>query len=470
MAVTQSRTSSRHLAALAVAISLVGGVSGCGGHHQRSTTSSAAPPGTRLTDAHPCRGIAGFTCEVLSVPLDHGGEKDRALRLQVGVQGGARAPHGVLLFLTGGPGQPGVPLIPRIRSRLGSALDGYRLVMFDQRGTGAGALRCPALQAAAGASDLVVPPRGAVDACARSIGPDRRYFTTAETVADIEQLRRALGAARLTIDGVSYGTFVAERYALTYPHSVARLVLDSVVPQQGADPLSLASIERTAPALRSACAAASCGFDPARDLAEVVRAHRDGPQLLNAVVAESIVAPSFPHVLDALHAAARGAMGPVDAFLAGVRSGEAAPAAALSQGLHESTLCLDLEAPWDPRTAPSARAASLARAAARLPASRLFPYDRATASGNGIGQGCAQWPRTDRPTVADGNPADPLPPVPVLLLAGERDLSTPLIWAREEARDAPHGHLLVVPGAGHSVQTRSHSAAVARAVSQFLGR
>ncbi len=50
------------------------------------------------------------------------------------------------MLLTGGPGQPGVPFVSRLAGRLGPALRGYRLVMFDQRGTGAGALNCPALQ------------------------------------------------------------------------------------------------------------------------------------------------------------------------------------------------------------------------------------------------------------------------------------------------------------------------------------
>jgi pimeloyl-ACP methyl ester carboxylesterase len=167
---------------------------GCGGHHHASTSTTQSTPQPSLTGAHGCPGIGGFTCESLSVPLDHAGGSSRGLRLQVGVQNAAEAPRGVLLFLAGGPGQPGVPLIPRIRSRVGDALDGYRLVMIDQRGTGAGALRCPSLQTTAGASDLVVPPVGQVAACAREVGPSRRFFTTAETVGDIEALRRALGA------------------------------------------------------------------------------------------------------------------------------------------------------------------------------------------------------------------------------------------------------------------------------------
>jgi pimeloyl-ACP methyl ester carboxylesterase len=176
-------------------------------------------------------------CSTLSVPLDHAGQADGTLALAVGMSPARRAPRGEVLFLTGGPGQPGVPFLTRIHTRLRTELNGYRLVMFDQRGTGAGALACPGLQEAAGASDLTAVSPGTVAACAQSIGTDRRYYSTSETIADIEQLRAALGVPRLTLDGVSYGTFVAERYALAYPTHVARLVLDSVVPQTGVDPL-----------------------------------------------------------------------------------------------------------------------------------------------------------------------------------------------------------------------------------------
>ena len=141
----------------------------------------------------------------------------------------------MLLALTGGPGQGGVAFVPRARQRMRRLLHDYRLVMLDQRGTGAGALRCPALQRAMGTSDLTVPPRGTVEACAQALGPRRRFYSTADTVADLDALRAALGADKLTLDGVSYGTFVAERYAIAHPDRVARLVLDSVVPAAGLD-------------------------------------------------------------------------------------------------------------------------------------------------------------------------------------------------------------------------------------------
>lgn len=387
----------------------------------------------------------------------------------VGIQHDARPVHGVLVFLTGGPGQPGVPLIPHVVSRMGAALSGYRLVMFDQRGTGQAALRCPALQANAGASDLTRVPPDAVTRCARAIGPSRRYFTTPETVADIDALRVALGVGRLTLDGVSYGTYVAERYALTHPDRVSRLVLDSVVPQQGVDPLYLAALQATARVLRDACAQAGCRWDPAEDVRTLVRRDHDGPQLLNALVAESVAVPSFTEVLGPVHAAAEGHTHALKVFLAELPSYESAPADVLSQGLHESTLCLDLAAPWNPTAGGSERALAIRRAIERVPARSLFPFDRATAYGNGLAQGCLAWPPTALPAVFDGDPSAELPPVPVLLLAGERDLSTPLAWAREEAAKAPDGRLVIVPGAGHSVQTRAHDPGVRNALIRFLG-
>ena len=106
--------------------------------------------------------------------------------------------------------------------------------------------------------------------------------------------------------------------------------------------------------------------------------------------------------------------------------------------------------------------------AQRLPVSAFYPFDRSTAIGNGIARGCLAWPPTDPPSLPVGNPSGPLPAIPVLLLAGERDLSTPLAWARQEAEHAPDGQLLAVPGAGHSVQLRARDPAVRRALARFL--
>jgi pimeloyl-ACP methyl ester carboxylesterase len=363
-----------------------------------------------------------------------------------------------------------VSLIARLAAKLAPVVDDYRLVMLDQRGTGANALVCDALQAQMGVSDLRPPTPGAVRACGAKIGPQRRLYTTLDTVADLELLRRGLGVATWVVDGVSYGSYVAARYGLAHPDHVDKLVLDSVLPHDGIDMLSVTSMSASARVLRDACRQARCGTDPVADLARVVRRYGNGAEVLDALVLMSIVDPTFVRNVDIprlLHAAAAGDRYGLDSFLAGVRAGTSAPAGTLSQGLHASTLCTDLRGPWGTSAVPpAARNAAVERAVARLSTGSVWPFDRRTARANGFLQTCLYWPVT-RPTPGPG-PAARLRP-PTLLLAGTHDLSTPLDWARHEARLAPRGRLVVVPGAGHSIQSRDASGRGIRALADFLG-
>jgi pimeloyl-ACP methyl ester carboxylesterase len=456
---------------IAVACTLAACGGGGGGAKQGTTTTTARPaptpapaPAPRLTGSRPCSNAKGFTCSTLEVPLDHSGRMPGTLRLRVAVGDNAGAPRGVLLVLTGGPGQGGVSFIPSLRRRFGPALRQYRAVMLDQRGTGPhGALNCPALQRAVGTSDLTVPPPGTVEACARRLGSQRRHYSTADTVADLDALRAALGADKLTIDGTSYGTFVAERYAIAHPNRVARLVLDSVVPASSLDLLEVDGMRESARVLRLVCRAQRCPGDPAADLAAVVRARHDGPAVYDTIVAMSVGSPDFPGLLAALRAARQGRPQRLDRLVGVVRRAQRAPAQVLSQGLHAATLCADTHLPWGAPTAPLAgRAAALRRDTARVDPA---PFDRATVVGNGLAQTCLRWPPTPAPPAPTNGD---LPPVPTLLLAGDRDLSTPLPWAREQAAHAPNGRLVIVKGSGHSVQSRGRPPAGRRAVRRFL--
>src|SRR5437763_1614989 len=124
-----------------------------------ATAASASAGGAdrpALAGAQPCAEAPGFTCSTLTVQLDRSGEVPGRLGLQVAVRTGGGS-LGTLLFLTGGPGQPGVPVASFVSGRLSRLFAGYRVVFFDQRGTGANALRCPALQRQMGSSDLAVP-------------------------------------------------------------------------------------------------------------------------------------------------------------------------------------------------------------------------------------------------------------------------------------------------------------------------
>ena len=212
--------------------------------------SASRGEATGLHDRHPCPGEPGFTCSTLTVPLDHSGSRRGSLDLAVATADNADASRGVLLLITGGPGQPGVPVLARVPVILGIEQTAYRVVVYDQRGTGAGALDCPALQAAMGSSDLYPPPAPSVRTCARKLGDRRRFFGTDDVVADMESLRKALGAKTWTLDGISYGTYVGERYALAHPDRVKRLVLDSVVPHTGETDLGVDEFHATARVLR----------------------------------------------------------------------------------------------------------------------------------------------------------------------------------------------------------------------------
>jgi pimeloyl-ACP methyl ester carboxylesterase len=375
----------------------------------------------------------------------------------------ADAPRGVLLVLSGGPGQPGLPIIHGYVSRaLSTEQHQYRIVVFDQRGTGAGALDCKALQREMGSSDLTPPMAFAVRWCARKLGARRQFYGTDDTVADMESLRQALGVKKWALDGISYGTYVGERYGLVHPSHVSKLVLDSVVPQVGETDLGVYGFAAVRRVLGSVC-----GTGCVADVATVVRRYHLGPQLFDALTFDSIADPTYRkywNVPAALHAAARGRRKRLDTFLAAALRFQQYPANLLDQGLHASTLCADWRFPWGTSAAPLAgRETKLRAAVARIPARKLYPFDRQTASGNGFVRQCLPWGST---------PPTPLPHgkllVPTLMVEGDHDLSTQLAWARQQLALTPHGKLVIVPGAGHSVQSRAVSDVGRKAVARFL--
>lgn len=481
------------VAAAALVVAVLAGGAGCAGPSGSvaGTTSGAAPSavlgdGVPLADATPieigggtswsglrtCPGnLDAYRCAILTVPLDRQTAGSERLPLFV-VAGGKLDADRTLVFLTGGPGQAGSGAAERVIGRFGGASAGIRIVLVDQRGTGARALSCPRLQDEVGTSDLTVPTPDTVQACGDALGPKRAFYSTTDTVADLEDLRRALGVDRLSFDGVSYGTYVAQRYAAAHPTRVDRMVLDSVVPVTGFDPLMTEVFPEVTRVLEAVCVEASCRRDPSADLAATVRRSPDlGPALLDTLTAMSVLDPTYGGVLAALRAGATGNDGPARTLVTTWKQRQAAPADVLSQGLHASTLCLDLPFPWGGAdTDPAIRGDAVARALAALPKDELAPFGAATAAGNGFVATCRYWPRTPDAYV-DVDPYTELPALSrsgprTLILAGDRDLSTPLIWARAAAAAMPGSRLVVVPGAGHSVQSRG--GAVADEVTTFL--
>src|SRR5215831_8667538 len=205
MRIAPHATRAARAAAAAIPLALLAAACTAAPSASRSGTPSArpaAPPAQpSLTGVHPCPGLPGFTCTYLAVPLDRSGKVPGTLRLRVAVGDNSRARLGTLLFLTGGPGQPGVPFVRPVAHELTPAIRAYRLVMIDQRGTGGEGLNCPGLQQQMGESDTIPPTAQAVRSCAEGLGARRNFFTTADTVSDLDALRQALHLRSWTLDG-----------------------------------------------------------------------------------------------------------------------------------------------------------------------------------------------------------------------------------------------------------------------------
>lgn len=228
-----------------------------------------APSASALPFA-PCLNSPGFACTSLGVPLDRSGTVGGGVTLSIErMQAAHSQSEDAVIALAGGPGQAAIPLAPAMARLIAPALATRDLIVFDQRGTGAsGPISCPVFED---------PPRKAsvgrvFERCALQIGAARGFYTTQESVADIEAIRQATGYRRLVLYGVSYGTKVALEYAERYPQNVEALVLDSVVPTDRPDPFSLSTFAAIAPVLSELCSARTCAGitgNPLADLAQL---------------------------------------------------------------------------------------------------------------------------------------------------------------------------------------------------------
>jgi pimeloyl-ACP methyl ester carboxylesterase len=225
---------------------------------------SAASASARF---RPCPGRPDVQCGRVVVPFDQTGVVRGALSLHVERMHTHGSAKGAMIALAGGPGQAATPFLSDFRVTLDPALHGRDLVVFDQRGTGQSAeLFCPGL----GSHNL---PDLGVGRCAARLGSIRGFFSTSESVSDIEAVRRAIGVDKIDLYGVSYGTKVALDYAIRYPQHIDRLVLDSVVMPGELDPWELSSFAAIPRLLGQVCAKDACrGItnDPAGDLAKLV--------------------------------------------------------------------------------------------------------------------------------------------------------------------------------------------------------
>jgi pimeloyl-ACP methyl ester carboxylesterase len=422
----------------------------------------------------PCGNSNDFACGHLAVPLDPGSSGNPSETITLAIRR-HRAPVGeartAVIALAGGPGQAALPFAEQFAEVLGPIVSTRDLIAFDQRGIGLShPLSCHRFEQA-----LDGGPFGpAIAECAAQIGPTRSDYTSADTVADIETIRLAGGYEKLVLYGTSYGTKVAEEYAQAYPSHVEALVLDSVVPPNGPDPLDLATFAAVPRILRQLCAARACAHitrNPTADLQKLVarlgrgemrgrwidghgRAHPiaiSADALIGVLVAgdlEPILRAEFPA---AIRAAANGDTAALARLLARAESGEAeaeSPSESFDTPLYYATSCEEEQFPWNRASSPRVRLAEAKARIAALPPSAVAPFTGAQVLDFSDMPACAFWPfSSPAPAAQDA----PLPAVPTLILSGADDLRTPTANAHEVAAQIPGSHLLVVPNVGHSV-------------------
>jgi pimeloyl-ACP methyl ester carboxylesterase len=444
--------------------------------------ASAAP----AAKAASCPHDSAFRCSWLTVPLDRSGRVPGSVRVRYAV---TRRPRRgpILLALSGGPGQPSVAAAESFAASLDPMLTRYRLAVLDQRGTGAsGALRCPAIQRLRALEPFT--PK-AVEACARRLGERRAFQTTADTVLDLDALRRRLGVSRMALMGISYGTHVALQYARTFPAQTERLILDSIVGPDGPDPFLLDTYRGLPRVLTEQCARSACRgitTDPVGDVGALAARLARGPVRGHARDAEGRPRPVAyrsqeealylllagdlnPFLQAALPAALAASRAGDDALLLRVRRDAQGPRMSvgdLSFGLNVATSCTDGGPPW-PLSTPVDRRRALGEAAlAGVPSSDYAPFDAATVFASSYGDDCLLWPQD---VVRPASTA-PLPDVPALLLGGGLDMRTPVENATATAALLPRATVVRVAGAGHDVLDSDVTGCAQRALARFAAR
>jgi pimeloyl-ACP methyl ester carboxylesterase len=432
----------------------------------------------------------GFACTRLSVPLDRSGRVPGRISLFVERIRATRRPRtGATFVLAGGPGQSASDSFQG--DSLGQLAPAFRhrdLIVFDQRGSGrSGLLRCKRLEHA----NLLRAGMEAAD-CAAKLGLARAFYTTRDSVEDIEAIRRRIGITKIALYGTSYGTKVALAYALRYPGHVERLLLDSVVEANGPDPFYRDTFSAIPRALRALCRT-GCGRitrDPVGDVAALTARLAAGPMRGRLVDARgrrrlasfgrndlfiALLAGDFDPTLraafpGAVQSALRGDLAPI---LRLKRRGleidaQPPPPQSLSSALYAAATCEETPFPWGRTASPGERRYQARAAAAAIPDAAFAPFDRATALASDLFALCNRWPEAPlEPALGPG----PLPDVPVLVLEGEDDLRTPVENGRRVASLFPHSTLLIAPATGHSVLGSDTSGCASRAFSRFfLGR
>ncbi len=447
--------------------------------------AAAEPPARRLKLKR-CRipEIPGETvrCGTYEVFENRGAGTGRKIALRVVVIPARKKPVAPdpLVFFEGGPGGSAIDSGAGLMEELSAVLQHRDILLVDARGTGgSGPLNCPGPN---GPADVVAAVQETLDRfhdaesarrCRAALEKDHdlTQYTSETIVDDVNDVRAALGYAKVNLLGASYGTRAAQVYLKRHPETVRTVILEAVVPIDSRIPRSLprqteTAFERTI----AACAAdRSCraAFPfPRRDLEALlgrlevepepvtVRDEAGKPHEIKLsrngaaqTVRYLLYRPGGARLLPLyLREAAAGNIQPLGQVAWDIAYGMNSES---SDGLYLSVTCAEDVAFVD-------------RGEALQLAFGTFIGDARLRQQT---SSCDAWP-------AAKLPASFLEPVrsavPALLVAGENDPATPPDWAQAVAAGLTGSRLLVIPNGAHSFDGLEGAECVQRLATQLV--
>ncbi|MDP9791860.1 pimeloyl-ACP methyl ester carboxylesterase [Catenuloplanes nepalensis] len=231
-------------------------------------------------------------CGTVPVPLDY--RDPTGTRIEIAVSRLASTDpakrRGILLTNPGGPGVAALEM-PGQLANLGtptSVLDAYDIIGMDPRGVRHSAPVNCGITADLGYRSNIPPyavddaavtaqaeiAKAVAERCAAS-DPDGRlaHMTTANTARDLDSIRAALGEAKASFFGLSYGSALGAAYASMFPDTTDRVIIDSNLGNTALDRDSMRrfglGMEQTFPDFAAWAAARHGAYGLGRTQAEV---------------------------------------------------------------------------------------------------------------------------------------------------------------------------------------------------------
>ncbi|HEV3409655.1 MAG TPA: alpha/beta fold hydrolase, partial [Chthoniobacterales bacterium] len=146
-----------------------------------------------------------------------------------------------LFIFAGGPGQAATENVEFMARTFAGVRRARDVVLIDQRGTGdSNGLECDLYGSSTQAHLGELFPAEAVARCAEEwkTRADLRFYTSEIAMADINEVREAMGYERINIFGTSYGTRAAQVYMRQFPDRVRSVIMKGVT--QIVTPLTIA--------------------------------------------------------------------------------------------------------------------------------------------------------------------------------------------------------------------------------------